>query len=147
MFRFCRRARFSPSTALTLLHSTLSYRFSPASPLAAPPSSPYFSSPLFFFHPSLRDKFGRPCAVLNLREVHRTEDGSLDELKQFIRVGWEVGRRWLTELSEQEKEKEVQLQMVVIVDLEGAGMSNLVRAWPRVQSTVSLSFRLIRSST
>lgn len=127
VFRFCRRARFSPSAALKLLHATLTFRFSPTSPLPPPIVSPlYLNSPLFFFHPSLRDKFGRPCAVLNLREVRRTEDGELSGLKDFVRLGWEMGRRWLSDLSREGGEDGVKLQMVVIVDLEGAGMSNLV---------------------
>lgn len=71
----------------------------------------------------------------------RTNDGELEGLKEFIRFGWEVGRKWLSHLSgveemekgkgkakegAEEKEKEVKVQMVVIVDLDGAGMSNLV---------------------
>lgn len=64
--------------------------------------------------------------MLNLREVRRTEDGQLGALKDFVRLGWEMGRRWLSELSEVDG---VKLQMVVIVDLEGAGMSNLVSSW------------------
>lgn len=84
------------------------------------------------------DKFGRPCAILNLSLVARSEDGGLEGLKEFTRVGWEMGRRWLSDLSNsarkgkgKEKESdnnipEVKVQMVVIVDLLGAGMSNLV---------------------
>lgn len=64
--------------------------------------------------------------MLNLRHVARTPDGELEGLKEFIRLGWEIGRRWLSDLSK-EGEEEVKIQMVVIVDLEGAGMSNLVR--------------------
>lgn len=127
VFRFCRRARFSVPAALKLLHATLSWRLTSSLSTLSPSSvSPlYLTHPLFFFHPSLADRFGRPCAVLNLRHVSRTEDGELDALKEFVRLGWEIGRRWLTDLS---KDGEAKLQMVVIVDLEGAGMSNLVRA-------------------
>jgi hypothetical protein len=127
VFRFCRRARFSIPAALNLLHATLTYRLShpPLSVKSASLPALYLSEPLFFFHPSLIDKCGRPCGVLNLRLVSRTEDGELDGLKEFVRLGWEVGRRWLTELSKQ-KEGGVKVQMVLIVDLDGAGMSNLV---------------------
>lgn len=129
VFRFCRRARFNPPAALKLLHATLTFRFSPASTFSSlSPStiSPlYLNDPLFFFHPDLRDRFGRPCAVLNLRYVRRTDDGELGNMKDFIRLGWEVSRRWLSDLSKQSGEPK--LQIVVIVDLEGAGMSNLVR--------------------
>lgn len=128
IFRFCRRARFSVPAALKLLHATLAWRLSSLS-LPATLDPLYATQPLFFFHPSLSDKFGRPCAVLNLRLVSRTEDGELEALKEFVRVGWEVGRRWLSDLSAEKggDGDEVKVQMVVIVDLEGAGMSNLVR--------------------
>lgn len=127
VFRFCRRARFSRASALKLLHSTLTYRLT-SSLSTLTPSPLYTSNPLFFFHPSLFDKFGRPCAVLNLRHVRRDEDGGLEGIKGFVRWGWEVGRRWLGELSEQgEGSGGVKVQMVVVVDLEGAGMTNLVR--------------------
>lgn len=46
-------------------------------------------------------------------------------MKDFIRLGWEVSRRWLSDRSR--RLSEPHLQIVVIVDLEGAGMSNLVR--------------------
>ncbi|GAA5876066.1 hypothetical protein JCM1840_002761 [Sporobolomyces johnsonii] len=130
VFRFCRRARFSHNGALKLLHATLSWRLTSFLRTLTPASisSLYLTNPLFFFHPSLTDRFGRPCAVLNLRYVQRTEDGGLDALKDLVRLGWETGRRWLTDLSRRgrgEGEGEPTLQMVVIVDLEGAGMSNL----------------------
>ncbi|BGP53321.1 hypothetical protein JCM8202v2_000880 [Rhodotorula sphaerocarpa] len=129
VFRFCRRARFSHSGALKLLHATCQWRLSSGllrlSPETIPPL--YLANPLFFFHPDLRDRFGRPCAVLNLRHVQRTEDGSLDALKDYARFGWEVARRYLSDLSRkaEKAEQDPTLQMVVIVDLEQAGMSNL----------------------
>ncbi|BGP37154.1 hypothetical protein JCM10450v2_001060 [Rhodotorula kratochvilovae] len=128
VFRFCRRARFAPSAALKLLHATVRWRLTSSlrylSPAAAHPL--YLTKPLFFFHPTLVDRFGRPCAVLNLRHVQRTEDGTLDALKDYARLGWEIGRRYLTDLSGKGASgDDPKLQMVVIVDLEGAGMSNL----------------------
>ncbi|SCV72814.1 BQ2448_4351 [Microbotryum intermedium] len=134
VFRFCRRARFSAPAAYKLLQATLSYRLSSSfTSLSIQSIDPiYLETPLFFFHPSLRDHFGRPCGVLNLRRVTRTEDGQLDELKNFVKLGWEVARRWLTALSNEADSQEgvgkdqVMLQIVVIVDLEGAGMANLV---------------------
>ncbi|GAA6000778.1 hypothetical protein JCM10207_004656 [Rhodosporidiobolus poonsookiae] len=128
VFRFCRRARFSPTSALKLLHATLHWRFTSSlrNLTAASIAPTYRTHPLFFFHPALADRFGRPCAVLNLRHVQRTDDGSLDSLKDFIRVCWEAGRRYLSDLSRQAGEQDdPKLQMVLIVDLEGAGMSNL----------------------
>ncbi|GAA5896949.1 hypothetical protein JCM6882_007314 [Rhodosporidiobolus microsporus] len=128
VFRFCRRARFSPTQALKLLHATLHWRLTSSLRSLTPASIPsvYRTHPLLFFHPTLVDRFGRPAAVLNLRHVQRTADGTLDELKEFVRLFWEVGRRYLTDLSRQAgEENDPKLQMVLIVDLEGAGMSNL----------------------
>lgn len=130
VFRFCRRARFSPPAALKLLHATCQWRLSSGLLHLTPASisSLYLTKPLFFFHPDLRDRFGRPCAVLNLRHVQRTPDGKLDALKEFARFGWEVARRYLSDLSRTaaHKAQDPTLQMVVIVDLDQAGMSNLV---------------------
>ncbi|GAA5901847.1 SEC14 family lipid-binding protein [Sporobolomyces salmoneus] len=127
VFRFCRRARFSTNAALKLLHATLTWRTSSSLRTLTPASIPsvYLSNPLFFFHPNLIDRFGRPCAVLNLRHVQRTEDGKLDALKDLSKLGWEIGRRWLSDLSRSRRGQEPTLQMVVIVDLDQAGMSNL----------------------
>ncbi|GAA6009894.1 hypothetical protein JCM11491_000855 [Sporobolomyces phaffii] len=127
VFRFCRRARFAPNAALKLLHATLTWRATSSLRTLTPTSIPdvYLSNPLFFFHPDLIDRFGRPCAVLNLRYVQRTADGKLDALKDLSKLGWEIGRRWLSDLSKRRKSQEPTLQMVVIVDLEQAGMSNL----------------------
>ncbi|TNY24006.1 hypothetical protein DMC30DRAFT_388363 [Rhodotorula diobovata] len=128
VFRFCRRARFSPTAALKLLHATVRWRLTSSLQYLTPASVHplYLTKPLFFFHPDLVDRFGRPCAVLNLRHVQRTDDGTLDALKDYARLGWEVGRRYLTDLSRQGQDgDDPKLQIVVIVDLEGAGMSNL----------------------
>ena len=70
--------------------------------------------------------------MLNLKYVTRTEDGELEGLKEFVRMGWELGRRWMADSSKGKAREgalpEVKVQMVVIVDLEGAGMTNLVRS-------------------
>lgn len=142
MFRFCRRARFSPTAALKLLHATVRWRLTSSLQYLTPASVHplYLTKPLFFFHPDLVDRFGRPCAVLNLRHVQRTDDGTLDALKDYARLGWEVGRRYLTDLSRQGQEgADPKLQIVVIVDLEGAGMSNLVRLARPVPAHCALS--------
>ncbi|KAK4052025.1 hypothetical protein OIV83_002319 [Microbotryomycetes sp. JL201] len=125
-----KRARFVLSPAVKLVQHTLVWRFKPDSVLRSLEPNKldplYTTNALFFFHPDLVDKFGRPCAVINLRHVQRTEDGQLDALKDVIRLGWEVGRRWLTDLSTKAQQAtDVKLQIVVIVDLDGAGMSNL----------------------
>jgi hypothetical protein len=69
--------------------------------------------------------FGRPCGVINLRHVRRTPDGTLDSLKEFIAYQWETARRYLAHLSR--KEGQPRIQLVIIVDVSGAGMSNMVR--------------------
>ncbi|KWU45647.1 hypothetical protein RHOSPDRAFT_32569 [Rhodotorula sp. JG-1b] len=128
VFRFCRRARFSPAAALKLLHATCQWRLTSGLLQLTPASisSLYLTKPLFFFHPDLYDRFGRPCAILNLKHVQRTEDGNLDALKDYVRFGWEVARRYLSDLSRSAAStQDATLQMVVIVDLDQAGMSNL----------------------
>ena len=134
VFRFCRRARFSPAAALNLLHATCQWRLASGLLQLTPASisSLYLTKPLFFFHPDLYDRFGRPCAILNLKHVQRTEDGNLDALKDYVRFGWEVARRYLSDLSRgAASAQDPTLQMVVIVDLDQAGMSNLVLYSPR----------------
>ena len=133
VFRFCRRARFSPAAALKLLHATCQWRLTSGLLQLTPASisSLYLTKPLFFFHPDLYDRFGRPCAILNLKHVQRTEDGNLDALKDYVRFGWEVARRYLSDLSRSAASaQDPTLQMVVIVDLDQAGMSNLVLSLP-----------------
>lgn len=140
MFRFCRRARFSPAAALKLLHATCQWRLTSGLLQLTPASisSLYLTKPLFFFHPDLYDRFGRPCAILNLKHVLRTEDGNLDALKDYVRFGWEVARRYLSDLSRSAAStQDATLQMVVIVDLDQAGMSNLVLLYHAQTSSVA----------
>lgn len=125
LFRFLRRARFAPAPALALLSATLHARLAFPPPSLSPSSNPYAQTPTFFFHPALSDRFGRPAGVLNLRDVRRAPDGSLDALKEFVRGRWEEGRR-LLEAKGKGEAGEACVQMVVIVDLEGAGMANMV---------------------
>jgi hypothetical protein len=79
---------------------------------------------LFFFHKT--DKFGRPCAVVNLREYKR-EDGSptIEEVKKFIIYNAEVARRLLLDKTMNSRDGPV-LQYVILLDLKGAGVSTLV---------------------
>lgn len=125
-FRFCRRGRFVPENVLQLLHDTLVWRMtSSIAALSTANCSPaYVNEPLFFFHPDLVDKFGRPCGVINLKYVKRDEDGELTDIKEYIKLMWETSRRWLSDSSK--KTGKPALQMVVIVNLAGASMSNLV---------------------
>lgn len=112
--------------ALQLLHDTLVWRMtSSVAALSTANCAPVFlDNPLFFFHPDLTDRFGRPCAVLNLKYVQRDDDGELTGIKEYIKLMWETSRRWLSDKSKGDVDPK--LQMVVIVDLAGANMSNLV---------------------
>ena len=79
---------------------------------------------LFFFHKT--DKFGRPCAIFNLREYKR-EDGSptIEEVKKFVIYNAEVTRRMLLDMTRESRDGPV-LQYVILLDLKGAGVSTLV---------------------
>lgn len=159
VFRFLRKSKFNPEATIQALHRTLTWRIQAhLDLLSASTLEPiYTENPVFYFHPDLFDRWGRPCAVLNLRCVRRTEDNSLDSLKevssgwervrarhgsrnfrgslQFIAFGWEVGRRYLNDLAKGAGAK-ARIQLVMVVDLEGAGMSNLVSA--AIDSTRSI---------
>jgi hypothetical protein len=76
-------------------------------------------------HPSLLDKFGRPASVINLKHVTRTEDGSLDSLKEYIAFNLEIIRRYLEELSVRDADSKPHVQIVFLLDLAGANLSNL----------------------
>ncbi|GAA94558.1 uncharacterized protein L969DRAFT_47773 [Mixia osmundae IAM 14324] len=135
IFRFLRRTRFHTTNTISLLQATLHWRLeSGLDTLSASSIEPqYIDAPVFYFHPDLLDRSGRPCGILNLQHVSRPPDGSLDSLKEFIAFGWEIARRWLADLSrislasstEDEADGRPIIQLVVIVDLAGAGMSNL----------------------
>ena len=79
---------------------------------------------LFFFHKT--DKFGRPCAVINLREYQR-EDGSptIEDVKKYIIYHAEVARRLLWDKTRKSRDGPV-LQYAILLDLKGAGVSTLV---------------------
>jgi hypothetical protein len=133
IFRFCRRARFIKLKCYELINSTLIYRLNSFILSSIPlilPININNEDPLFFFHPNLNDKLGRPAAILNLKLVKRNHQGQLDELKDNIRLGWEMGRRYLNDLSFNQSKLKLKIQMVVMVDLQGANMSNLVRQSP-----------------
>ena len=88
-------------------------------------SGPDGGLPLYSMHPRLKDRLGRPTAVLRLARVQRTEDGSLEALKEFILAAFEASRRYMLDLTERAADDKPVLQLVLILDLHGAGMSNL----------------------
>lgn len=140
MFRFYRRSRYNTEQALSLLNETLLWRIrtdldllSVASlhPLYVTPPSP--NPPLFWINSKFKDRFGRPCGVINLRSVERTAENTLDELKEYIVACMEVTRRYISDtFNRQTKLKDESnqpqspvLQMVIAIDLQGSGMANL----------------------
>lgn len=139
IWRFLRRARFDPDDSVVedFIRKAIKWRISQdldgQSMLSLDPiytQTDDEGMPLFVLHPRLNDKLGRPAAVLTLRRVQRTDDGSLDALKEFITVSFEACRRYMLDLTEKAPADKPVLQMVLLVDLEHAGMSNLVRIDP-----------------
>jgi len=125
LFRFLRRAGFDFGAALKALISDLRWRIeNNVDSITLADIHPLFiEKGLFFFHKT--DKFGRPCAVVNLREYKR-EDGSptIEEVKKFIIYNAEVARRLLLDKTMNSRDGPV-LQYVILLDLKGAGVSTL----------------------
>ena len=91
--------------------------------------------PLVRFDERLRDKLGRPAGILRLARVRRSpsDDGSLESLKARATHAYELARRWLCDLHDhqhhhhhrEDGDGERVLQIVLLVDVQGAGISNL----------------------
>ncbi|KAG0146747.1 hypothetical protein CROQUDRAFT_132923 [Cronartium quercuum f. sp. fusiforme G11] len=141
LFRFYKRSKFDIDNTLLTLSLTLQWRLNSSIHTISPSQIDplYLRQPLFFFHPDLKDKWSRPCAILNLKHVCRSDDGSLDGLKQFIAWSWEIGRRYIQHTNSvtldnlfaqpstasQLEPSALQLQMVLMVDLKDATLNNL----------------------
>ncbi|PLW21521.1 hypothetical protein PCANC_25757 [Puccinia coronata f. sp. avenae] len=99
LFRFLHRHRFDIQLTLEALAHSITWRLKSNLDLLAPNSLEpiYLRNPLMYFHPDLKDRWGRTSAILNLRYLTRTEDGSLDGLKEFIGWNCELARRSLYE--------------------------------------------------
>lgn len=87
--RDLQRAKHSPSSALSFLQTHLLFRLAHQVDLISLPSlsTQYPEAGLFYFLPfemGVKDRLGRPVAVLNMRQVRRTEDGSLIGLKENV---------------------------------------------------------------
>lgn len=105
VFRFLRRSRYSTSTALDMLTSTLTWRLrtdldslslSSLHPLyASPPNRP----PLFWCNTQSFDLYGRPLGVISLQSLERVthDDGQagLEECREYIVGCMESVRRYL----------------------------------------------------
>jgi hypothetical protein len=125
LFRFLRKAHFDAAAATEMLAKTLKWRLTSSIDLVSPSAlDPLYSgNPLFYFHPSLHDSFGRYAAVLNLAHVVRPEDNTLESLKEFVAYVLEVARRFLADMSKRD-ESNTHIQIVLILNLEGANFSN-----------------------
>lgn len=157
LFRFLSRHHFNSQLTLEALANSISWRLKSNLDLLSPTSLEpiYFQNPLMFFHPALKDRWGRTTAVLNLRHLTRTKDGSLDGLKEFIAWNCELARRSMYEQnsefihhicanptslslsspssppsppphSSSSSNTPISLQISLIVDLKGASLNNLV---------------------
>lgn len=127
LFRFLRKAHFDDLHACELLQRTLKWRLESSIDMVAPSSidTLYSENPLFYLHPSIKDKFGRPAAVINMRWMVRPEDSSLDSLKEFMAFMLEIARRYLADLSKRDSAGSPHIQMVILLDLAGSSLSNL----------------------
>ncbi|EPQ30994.1 uncharacterized protein PFL1_01183 [Pseudozyma flocculosa PF-1] len=146
LFRFYRRSRYDHHQALALLTTSIAWRIktdldllSIASlhPLYVSPPAP--QPPLFWANSSFKDRFGRPCGVISLRCVERTEQNTLDELKEYIVACMEIMRRYIADLNARHRHEKAGasrtagpadgqhpvIQAVIAVDLQGSGMANL----------------------
>lgn len=126
IFRFLRKAHFDSAAAFELLRKTLLWRVSTSVDLVSPSSlEPIYSErPVFYLHPHVHDTFGRPAAVLSLQHVVRTEDGSLDALREYIAFQMEVARRYLADQTHLDVSGAPKVQIVLLLDLCGANLSN-----------------------
>lgn len=145
VFRFARKAHFDGRAAKELLCKTLRWRLTSSLDLISPSSvDPLYSeNPLFFLHPTLKDKFGRHAAIINLAHVVRPEDGSLEGLKEYIAFQLEVTRRYLADLSKKDNQERdnPHIQIVVLLNLAGANFSNFeVELMPYVVDLLKNNF-------
>ncbi|OAV93470.1 hypothetical protein PTTG_11854 [Puccinia triticina 1-1 BBBD Race 1] len=137
-FRFLHRHRFDPKLTLDALAAAATWRLTHNIDQLAPSQLEpiYLRNPLMFFHPQLTDRWGRTTAILNLRHLTRTEDGSLEGLKEFIAWNCELARRSIYEPHRESINQIVSspsppnalpssLQISLIVDLKGASINNL----------------------
>ncbi|KAK0550579.1 hypothetical protein OC846_003594 [Tilletia horrida] len=127
IFRHARRAKFHAENTLQALRETLEWRITsevdnldvdelhplyvdPPSvaralrdaggPSAAPSTTDPIANrpPLFWINDRLKDRFGRPCGVISLRTLERTDEGNLESLKEYILASVEIVRRHIAEL-------------------------------------------------
>ncbi|KAK0520919.1 hypothetical protein OC834_006856 [Tilletia horrida] len=127
LFRHAKRAKFHAENTLQALKETMEWRITsevdnldvdelhplyvdPPSvaralrdaggPSAAPTTTDPIANrpPLFWINDRLKDHFGRPCGVISLRTLERTEERNLENLKEYILASVEIVRRQIADL-------------------------------------------------
>lgn len=141
VFRFLRRSRFDPDAALSLLSTTLKWRVrTDLDMLSVTSLHPLYTSPpggrppLLWLGSKFVDRLGRPCGLISLQSLERTQDRTLDECKEYIVACMEIVRRRIVELRRQfdatsadatTQTSNGPLQLVIAFDLQSSSMSNL----------------------
>ncbi|WFD30777.1 hypothetical protein MSPP1_001801 [Malassezia sp. CBS 17886] len=130
LFRFLRRARFDREAARLALLKTLQWRLEgsiddlPTDALHSPYMSHTRDSlPLFWVHSRVRDRLGRPCLYVRMRNVERMPEG-LHDLKKSIIASLDVMRRYLQHVNRRTKRAAPVLQCAAVVDVQDMGMVN-----------------------
>jgi hypothetical protein len=87
---------------------------------------------IFFFLPGVKDKYGRPVAVMRLRCFQQYDQDASSAIKEYIALSVEVGRRlcWEETLKLWEEKgygKDAVVRYSCILDLKGVGLSGMVR--------------------
>jgi len=87
---------------------------------------------VFFFLPRVKDKYGRPVAVMRLRYFQQYDQDATRAIKEYIALSVEVGRRlcWEETLKLWEEKgygKDAVVRYSCILDLKGVGLSGMVR--------------------
>jgi len=87
---------------------------------------------VFFFLPRVKDKFRRPVAMMRLRHFQQYNKDASRELKEYIALSVEVGRRlcWEETLKLWEEKgygKDAVVRYSCILDLKGVSLSGIVR--------------------
>ncbi|KAJ3283410.1 hypothetical protein HK104_010393 [Borealophlyctis nickersoniae] len=147
LFRFLKKHQYNLPTAQQALLKHIDWRLqNDLSSLhiqsLSPAAQSFIQKGLFRFHRF--DKFGRPVAVVNLRQFSFKDGSDVDDLRWCLVVMMEVGRRLIMGLNDEIRRRNLENhghhhhgtnaglsvdnmihQIAVIVDLEGVGLSNM----------------------
>jgi len=132
LLRFLKKSKFDIHNATALLLSHINWRLQ--NDLANlsldtlfPSSMIYYDQRFLSFLPNTLDVYGRPIAIMNLKDVWL--GGNDESLRWFAILALEVGRRLIFQLNEKRKrENDIRRcgQCSIILDVEGVGMSHIV---------------------